>query len=872
MTSSEPNKNRNTSALAKLWMVLTIIIITAGSVLYWGYNNYDNLTRSFNQFNEPDYKIGLINELFQEIMEADNFFKGFIFTNNNESEKLYYNRIADVKKKVEELESLLSEDSTQKQRLDSLQNTLVEKNRYLKSFFRIKKQKLNALFTNEALNRISKQINDTAYIEKKLQKNEKIVENFEPYEKEQVVIKSDDYEGVNGFFRKLFGKENLQYDTIKTIDHRIDYTLDYSIDTSIIRDYFKDTTLFTVKSILSDVMAEEIDMKDRLNAVEMELIKQDEQFIGIIKNLITELKQEEQIKNFQKRNLARIEAKELTRELYYIGGIGIALSSIFIFLIVRDVTRATHYRKQLEEEKKKAEEFAKVKEEFLSKMSHEIRTPLHSIIGFSNLMLTSNLSEDQKKFMNAIAQSNIYLQELIDNILDQAKIDAGKLTINKGPVFVPQLVEELELVFQQSINLSSLKLQFTISEFLQSNIFLSDLFKIKQVLMNLISNAIKFTDDGYIHVKFENSIITNDDCEIVIEVVDTGKGIKKEEFNQIFEQFQQGSSGSYNGTSGTGLGLSITKSIVEAIDGEIFVASELGKGSTFTVKFNAICEPCSAERLTEFMPAKAALTHKDIFYPIHILVIEDDLMNAQLLDESLKHCAEKVTQFYNAEDAISFLDATPDVDLIITDINLPGKSGEDLMKYCKSQGYKLPIIALTAHIQNNKKEKYLQSGFDDVFTKPFSKLDILEMLSIHCKNVKPKSLKIPANLDDESSLNEKEFELINTNYLKQFANNDSEVYQELVQTFVANYSLKINKLKEAMDRKDLDQIEQICHQLKSTLEQIQYNSLSEDLVSIELYAGTNNEKRVLEELEIIVPLLKKIQVELNKTKHQSHIL
>jgi signal transduction histidine kinase/DNA-binding response OmpR family regulator len=852
-------------------MVLSIIIITSGSVLYWGYNNYDNLTKSLNQFNAPDYKISMINELFQEIVEADNFFNGFILTNNNESEKLYYKKIAAVNIKIAELESLLSEDSMQRERLDSLQNTLAEKNRFLKSFSNIKKKKLNALFTNEALNRITKQINDSAYIEKKVEKNEQIVENLEPYEKEEVVIKPDDYEGVNGFFRKLFGKENLQYDTIKTIDHRIDYSIDFSIDTSIIKDYFKDTTLFTVKSILIDVMAEEIDMQDRLNSVELELIKQDQQFIAIIKNLISKLKEEEQVKNYQKRNLARIEAKELTRELYYIGGIGIALSSIFIFLIVRDVTRATHYRQQLEEEKKKAEEFAKVKEEFLSKMSHEIRTPLHSIIGFSDLMLASSLDGNQKKYMNAIAQSNLYLQELIDNILDQAKIDAGKLTINKGPIFVPQLVEELELVFQQSITLADLKLQFSVSEFLQSSIFISDLFKIKQVLMNLISNAIKFTEEGHILVKFTETELVDNKCDIRIEVSDTGKGIESEEFDQIFQQFQQGSSGKYNGTAGTGLGLSITKSIVEAIDGEIAVESEIDKGSTFIVKFQALWQPYSNGILNEFISGKSVLTNDNIFYPIHILVVEDDIMNAQLLIESLKYCTDKISQFFNAEEGMAFLETNRDVDIIVTDINLPGVSGEKFMKHCKSKGYKMPIIALTAHIQESKKEIYLQSGFDNIYTKPFSKSDIMEMLSFHFKKlaIEKPNMELLGKQNRESLVSK---EMIDTSYLMQFANEDNEVYQELVKVFIQNYTVKIKDLSVAYQQKDLIEISGICHQLKSSLEQIQYTKLSEDLLSIELYAGRSNEKRVLEELEIIMPLLKKIEDNLKKIKHQFYTL
>ncbi|MBK6263977.1 response regulator [Marivirga sp. S37H4] len=866
MSYNSPKKNRSTSALTKLWIVLIIIIITAGSILFWGYNNYDKLLQSLNQITEPNQKAALINELFQEIVEADNHFSSYVLTDDTSSERMYMEKISSVQYKLNELEELLQEDSVQRERIDSLQSTIEAKNSYLTTFLNLKKEKVSALFTSEALARISNQIQDSTFVEKELRRKQRIVGSVEPVEKEKIVIKPDDYEGISGFFRKLFGKENMELDTIRTIEEQINYSLDLSVDTSIVRDYFIDTTLSAVKNILVEVLAEEMEMQQKLNSIELELISQDQKFITIIRSIISELQAEEYTKNVRQQNMARIQAQKLTRELVIIGVVGIALSSIFIFLILRDITRAGHYRKKLEEEKKRAEQLAKVKEEFLSKMSHEIRTPLHSIIGFSDLMRQSKLDENQQKYLNAIAESNSHLKELIDDVLDQAKIDAGKLTLDKKPVFVPQLVEELKLIFMQKFESNKLRFEVSVSDFLSTHIFISDLFKIKQVLMNLIGNAIKFTEEGYVKVTFDQVILTDESCQIHIEVSDTGKGIKEEEFSKIFEQFQQGTSGKLIGIAGTGLGLSITKSIVQLLGGNISLESQIGKGSIFKLNFQAPYETCPEQFLGHTDIKVEELFDQTQHFPIRIVVVEDDPWNAQLLMETLRPITDSQTLFSNAEDAVAYLSSDPEVDIIFTDINLPEMSGVQFLQHCKREGLNVPIIALTAHIQQSKKEEFLRAGFDAVCIKPFTKEDVMKLLNDYFE-ADTVTINRPVNGEIKQAIT-----TLDTSVLKEFANNDQEAYNELLISFSEEYSAKIKRLKRAFEFKDISAIGGICHQLKSALEQLHYNSLSENLLSIELFADMKKNQRVLEEIERILPVLNEIEKELKDIRHQSHIL
>jgi signal transduction histidine kinase/DNA-binding NarL/FixJ family response regulator len=859
---NEKQKDRQKveSPRLKILIVLAIIGVTMAAVFYWSFNNYLNVTSALDEIALPNTKTSVINEVFQEIIEADSHFHIYILTSDTASESAYRKKMASVPIYINQLREILGEDSAQVKRIDSLQNTIDRKGNYLTLLLQLKKEKNRSYFTGQALNRISSQLGDTAVIEKELRLRETLVGTSEPVEREEIVITTEEYPGVSGFFKRIFGKQSIQVDTIRTIEEQISYNLNLSVDTNIVRDYFIDTTLQAVKDILVDVLADEIDLQRRLNDTELRIIRQDQEFIGIIRSLISELFLEEYHKNAGQKRDALQTATNATKQILVIGALGILLSGLFVVLILKDISKSHLYRQRLEEEKDKAEKLARVKEDFLSKMSHEIRTPLHNIIGFTELMMETGLDESQRKYLSAIGQSNSYLKELIDNVLEQAKIADGKLRLDQNEIDLVALANEIKISFEEEFRKKNLKFEINVAEFFNENLVHADPLRMRQILMNLVGNALKFTETGFVELNVNLIRRNKHNCDIVIKVIDSGSGVKGEDKELIFEQFEQGRSNANQTISGTGLGLSITRSLVLAMQGSIDLIDNESGGATFILMFNFMLSP---KPIVESSIAEdnAESLKTPVKWPIHILVLEDDTWNARLIEEILKPICKEFKLFDNGIDALRYFeDENNNIDIIFSDINLPGMNGEEFLKKVRLLDTSIPVIALTAHIRESRRAALIELGFNEVCTKPFSKRDILDLVGKYYSGAENSEMPVLEKTE------------IDTTFLNQFAGNDPVVFQELLEEFSASINDKIRIIEEKFESKEVAAIGNVAHQLKSGLEQLKYSALSEALMSIELYAERGNNNRVLEETEKLIPALKDVQQQLATITHQSRSL
>src|SRR5690554_343938 len=470
------------SSRVKVFIVLLILGLSSLSLIYWSFLNYQNINTSINKIAKPNDKSNKINKVFQEIIEADNLFHSYTLTGDSLMLKSYQKKMNFVNNQIESLESDFLNDRVQQNNLDSLSKIVRQKSEYLTTLLKLKNERSNAFFTREALMRIGRQLKDTAFIEKALLRRERLVAVRDSIEKEELVKKPDEYKGIEGFFRKIFGRPSIRIDTIRSIEEQINYSLETSIDTSIIRDYFVDTTLIAVRKILLDVLTEEIDLQYKLNEAELQLYEQDQRLIDNIKIIVSEILEEEKTRNKVSTANVLEETNQATQEIFMIGGIGILLSAIFLFLIFKDITKANNLRKHLQIEKERALNLAQAKEEFLAKMSHEIRTPLHNIMGFTQLLAKGDFKKDEKEYIDTIFQSNRYLSELIDNILEKSKIDAGIFKVEKTAVFLQNLANELHLLFKYSFLEKSLQFEIEIEDKLKQNPVWVDNLKLKQVL------------------------------------------------------------------------------------------------------------------------------------------------------------------------------------------------------------------------------------------------------------------------------------------------------------------------------------------------------------------------------------------------------
>ncbi|NBC82566.1 MAG: response regulator [Bacteroidetes bacterium] len=378
--------------------------------------------------------------------------------------------------------------------------------------------------------------------------------------------------------------------------------------------------------------------------------------------------------------------------------------------IIIDVTERNKFIRELKKERNKALTSDQLKSYFLANMSHEIRTPMNSIIGFSELLNSPELSDSQKNdFIDHIKSSGELLLNLIDDIIDIAKIEAGEIKIIQRDCNLNKLFIELRDIFndyKRRENKSELELQLTIPQ--KEYVVKTDPFRLKQILHNLISNAIKFTHEGNVEFGFH----INNHNQLEFTVKDTGIGLTRDKLDFIFQRFKQLESSGKN-YRGAGLGLAITKNLVELLGGELKVESEPGVGTTFGFTHPFVL-------LQEINPAEIPAEIQEVVYDwsnLTFLIAEDNEHNYTFLQEALKTTGASILRASDGEQAVQLALKNP-IDLVLMDIMLPAMDGYEATKMIKQKKPKLPVIAQTAHAMANEKEKSIMAGCDDYMSKP----------------------------------------------------------------------------------------------------------------------------------------------------------
>ncbi len=402
-------------------------------------------------------------------------------------------------------------------------------------------------------------------------------------------------------------------------------------------------------------------------------------------------------------------------------------SESHILTIIKDITSLIKTQQDLIEAKERAEEADQLKTAFLANISHEIRTPMNGIIGFSQLLDNENLSSDERKqFISIINKSSEQLLRIIDDIIDISKIEANQLRIYQNECKLNTLISELEVVFNKNKEFSGKgHLEIKTHYGLESGFdkVLTDESRIRQILNNLIWNAVKYTDEGYINIGYK--YLENETTPYLrFFVEDTGIGIPKDSLNNIFNRFHQGDLTLKNKLGGTGLGLTISKGLVELLQGDMWVESEPGKGSVFyfTIPYTVSgAKPQSAE--TDIISRELSLHSKNI------LIVEDDKVNAEYLKVILSAKGAKVLFAYSGNDAVSICKKRNDIDIVLMDIQLPGLDGFKATQTIRKFNAEIPIIAQTAYAMTEDKIKSLQSGCNDYIPKPISKNVLLKTIN-----------------------------------------------------------------------------------------------------------------------------------------------
>jgi len=488
------------------------------------------------------------------------------------------------------------------------------------------------------------------------------------------------------------------------------------------------------------------------------------------------------------------------------------------FMLIRD----------LEQARKLALQSVKIKDQFLANMSHEIRTPLNALKGFSKILSKTKLDEEQQQYSNIINSSSESLLHIVNDILDLSKMEAGALAIKNKPFSLLSLVKELEKTYAASAAEKKLSFILNVPPGIEDNLS-GDPERLKQVLVNLISNAIKFTSDGYVSLTLKQGDRRNDYVPIGFVVQDSGIGIPTDKQDLIFERFEQLDNSFVRHQGGTGLGLAITKTIVEAMGGNISVKSEPGKGAIFSFSIGfQLNKPGTAvdEKLVQqLMPEVSDPTQNKI------LLAEDNKVNQLLISKLLMPFNMQIFIVGNGNEVFSLLEEQH-FDVVLMDVQMPVMDGITATKLIREKmGNNIPIIGMTAYVQPNEIEKCFAAGMNDYVPKPINDEQFFSVLK--------KYVHLGTKQSSEE-INTADFQ-----FLEKICNGNKGAVDAILEEIQKQLPGDMLQLEQSIHNKDHESLARLVHHMKSTVSPLgpeSAASVSLSSFSQLLHAGNGEEE------------------------------
>lgn len=474
-------------------------------------------------------------------------------------------------------------------------------------------------------------------------------------------------------------------------------------------------------------------------------------------------------------------------------------------LLIRNLNKRNKLNIELEKSKAEADEALKIKEKFIANVSHEIRTPMNAIIGFTELLEKRETDAKSLDYIKHIKSSSENLLIIINDILDFSKLEVGKLQLIESSFSVSTLMHSVYNMFYKVAEERSISMRLVIDKDIPENI-IGDATRLKQIVVNLVSNAIKFTKSGSIIISVSSIKVIKSDIQLQFSVKDTGIGIPEEKLDYIFERFSQINNDLSREYSGTGLGLSIVSDLIHLQNGTISVNSKTNIGSEFifTLKYKLSSEINKQDENKKIIQNNRQ-KHK-------ILIIEDNEINRKLMLEILNGYGYKTAVAFNGEEAVSILKQEI-FDLIFMDLQMPVLDGFKTTELIRRElMLKTPIIALTAHTILKEKDKCLSYGMNDYLSKPFKETELMEVIEKHLKTDK---------LNDSIKLSKGATEIrerkVDLNYIRDLAKGNQKFIEQMLDLFLEQVPSELKQLQNEIKNSNFNNASTIAHKMKTSV-------------------------------------------------------
>ncbi|WP_426483676.1 ATP-binding response regulator [Flavobacterium sp. 2] len=784
------------------YVALLALVVTVGWFLYSENVVYNKLE---DKIAFEKTKILRVSKLFSNVYKTESLARKTIQTNSDKDFKSYVIESDSLRARIDTLKQIVTTEY-QKVLLDSVTYLLAEKTKNIQQLKTIKNKADDEVSVNSAIDEITKMEFKLRKLE--LQDFTKNPNQLGAYQK-NVLQKYVDY--LN---------QNIPDDSTNTLSKKA-----------------SDSILANSKKLLSSVKLRAEKKKESLNFEENKLLKNEIAISDQLRKVLRIIEREIIINSIKNNSLKEKSLKKVNEIVTASAIIGLILTIFFSILIVSDYSKSQLYKKQLEIANFKTKNLLKSREQLISTVSHDLKTPLSTIVGYSELLGNSDVNTKQSYFINNIKNSSEYITQLVQDLLDFSQIEAGKITIEKVPFSLPQIVDEVAKSIQTVYKQKNIDLIINIDEKLNSKI-VGDPFRLKQILSNIIGNAYKFTEEGYIRI---NAFLTENNDFFTITIEDTGIGIEKGNQKLVFEEFAQANENIEKKYGGTGLGLSICQKIISILGGTLQLESIFGQGSTFEIQLPLLFDT-SSNTIEEIKKPILLPTKSQTF-----VVIDDDINLLNLTSGVLRQEKHQVLSFSNASKALEVIQKT-NFDFVITDIQMPEIDGFMFLEKLKNSTFyqNQPVIALTGRADLDA-SVYSDAGFITVVKKPYSPKILLETIRIILGN---ETLPQVETQETEEKTSTKLYSL---ETLKDFLGHDSNALNDVLKSFIESTNENLVYLENAIADENAAEINAIAHRIAPMFKQIEANEIAGILVVLE-----KNDFEIAEAKNIYTDLKNKI--------------
>lgn len=658
----------------------------------------------------------------------------------------------------------------------------------------------------------------TINIEKVIAEQDTFIEQKEI--KEHVVVKQDtilSQKKPRGFFRRLADAFSPSREDTSII---VNTTRQIVTDTLVNVFNPADTIASVLKNLQDSVAGQRKLLADQLLERAANLRYNNSIVTRKINQILRDIEEEEVNASLERMQNKQKILRETSLLIAGIAIVSVVIVIIFIFMITRDISKSKYYRMQLEKAKQYAEDLLHSREKMMLTISHDIRAPLSSIIGYIDLLLRRYPDERQQYYLDNMSGSASHILSLVNDLLDFHRLESGKMEIQRVAFSVSALFNEIFTSFRPIAESKDLTFVLNLKEEGTEKLYIGDPIRIRQIVGNLLSNALKFTREGRVVMVVSINALADNSALLNVLVSDSGPGIPPEEQERIFGEFTRLSA--TEKAEGFGLGLSITRKMTVLMGGNLSLKSVVGQGCDFTIELPLTVADVqvlpAAEEEAVSEPELPSFVGRDVY----CLLVDDDPLQLALTEEYLRQNHVEVSSCTDPFSVVALLQKTS-FDAVITDIQMPGMDGYQLLESIRNSGISgtenLPVIALSASVENEH-DHYLESGFTGFLNKPFTARQLITLLN------KLLSTELLVTSD------------FNFDSLTAFAGEDKEASASILKTFVEETTKSNVLLEGTLQDDDREQSAKISHKMVPLFTMLGATSLVEKLRVIEKNATT----------------------------------